>query len=298
MTDAAGLIEQPQSGQLGLAELRLAAGCGQAANADEHRISNAATQRFIERLPIRNIFSFLSGGRCRTVRMSLFAFVSKAICASRLYAGYIGWTLVIDDFLSVSDDEPDLVGTHHFGRNLTGCWSCSFHRDAFHCGPSFGCCDFAFIVSRRWRRCSSDFGGLVRRIALRWRSQRIAGRFIAVSDLHFDPFCGAGTSERTCGGTAGGVARILAEQAADRYGSYGRDTTWPLLESALDQMRAVEPDPAFLILTGDLLAHRFRSKFEASAANHGEGDYRAFVDKTVTFSRRKSGAAFPTGGSF
>ncbi len=123
--------------------------------------------------------------------------------------------------------------------------------------------------------------------------QRITGRFIAVSDLHFDPFAAPELVNELAAAPPERWREILGRTAADRYGSYGRDTTWPLLESALDQMHAVEPDPAFLILTGDLLAHRFRSKFEASATNHSEDDYRGFVDKTASFLAEEIRRRFP-----
>ena len=76
---------------------------------------------------------------------------------------------------------------------------------------------------------------------------RIAGRFIAVSDLHFDPFAAPELVNELAGAQPEKWREIPARTAADRYGSYGRDTTWPLLESALDQMRVVEREPAFLI---------------------------------------------------
>jgi sphingomyelin phosphodiesterase acid-like 3 len=129
---------------------------------------------------------------------------------------------------------------------------------------------------------------------LLWAQERAAsGRFIALSDLHLDPFVDPTLVDELAAADPAQWRVILGRATRDRYGDYGRDTVWPLLESALEQMRAVEPDPAFLILTGDLFAHGFRAKFEANAARRGEDEYRAFVRKTLSFMAAEITRRFP-----
>lgn len=119
-----------------------------------------------------------------------------------------------------------------------------------------------------------------------------AGRFIALSDIHFDPMA-SGIAQRLADAPPESWAELL-DHARKAYGGYGRDTPWPLLRSALDQMQAAEPDPAFLILTGDVLAHRFRARFGASGVrDRGPAAYRAFVEKTVAFVGREIARRFP-----
>jgi sphingomyelin phosphodiesterase acid-like 3 len=119
------------------------------------------------------------------------------------------------------------------------------------------------------------------------------GRFIALSDIHLDPFAAPELITPLMAAEPERWPAVLAPPADDQYGRYGRDSTWALLRSALDQMREVEPNPAFVILTGDLLAHRFRDKFQAVTRELDEGRYRSFVAKIVTFVGDEIARRFP-----
>jgi len=44
--------------------------------------------------------------------------------------------------------------------------------------------------------------------------------------------------------------------AGGTFGRYGCDTPFALLESALNQMKMIEKQPSFILLTGDVVAHR------------------------------------------
>ncbi len=48
-------------------------------------------------------------------------------------------------------------------------------------------------------------------------------------------------------------------------------------------MQRTVPDPAFALVTGDLLAHHFREQFNSNATNHDDTSYLEFVRKTVEF---------------
>jgi sphingomyelin phosphodiesterase acid-like 3 len=119
-----------------------------------------------------------------------------------------------------------------------------------------------------------------------------AARFVAFSDVHLDPMADPALVEELLAADAGAWAGILDRGRAS-FGAFGRDSTWPLVRSALDSMRAAEPDPAFLLVTGDLLAHDFRARFDAAAPGSDEARYDAFVLKTVEFLGREIAGRFP-----
>ena len=119
-----------------------------------------------------------------------------------------------------------------------------------------------------------------------------AGRFIAFSDLHLDPTADPALVGQLLAAPVADWAAIL-ERGREGFGRFGRDATWPLVRSALDQMRAVEPDPAFLLLTGDLLAHGFQARFAAAAPGAGAAAYDGLVIKTVEFLAAQIMARFP-----
>ncbi|MGE3293046.1 MAG: metallophosphoesterase [Geminicoccaceae bacterium] len=119
-----------------------------------------------------------------------------------------------------------------------------------------------------------------------------AERFIALSDIHLDPTADPGLVRELVAAQVADWASIL-ERGRVGFGRFGRDATWPLVRSALDQMRRVEPEPAFLLLTGDLLAHGFRAKFTAAAPQAGAAAYDSFVIKTVEFLAAQIMARFP-----
>jgi sphingomyelin phosphodiesterase acid-like 3 len=140
--------------------------------------------------------------------------------------------------------------------------------------------------------CAAAAASLARPSPAQPRDQAAPGRFIALSDIHFDPFA-SGMAPALADAEPNAWAAILNRAPPD-YGRYGRDTRWSLLRGALDAMRAAEPEPAFLVLTGDLLAHRFRALFEASGIrDRGPGPYRAFVRKTVAFIAKEIARRFP-----
>ena len=56
-----------------------------------------------------------------------------------------------------------------------------------------------------------------------------------------------------------------------------------LLRSALQEMAETLPKPAFVMISGDFLAHRFREEFDAAARDHSDSAYRVFVRKTMQF---------------
>src|SRR5208283_4454046 len=86
---------------------------------------------------------------------------------------------------------------------------------------------------------------------------------------------------------------VLARSKSTSFSQYGEDTNWWLLQSALDQMRATLPHPAFILMTGDLLAHQFPQTYLKTTHDQNRENYRKFVLKTVEFLALEFRKRFP-----
>lgn len=120
-----------------------------------------------------------------------------------------------------------------------------------------------------------------------------AGRALIATDLHFDPMADPALVDRLAAADPGAWPALLDSAADQSLGRYGADTNWRLLRSALRAMKRAVPDPAFVLLPGDFLAHGFRRKFNAAAQRHAATDYRAFVQKTMQFVAGRIARTFP-----
>ena len=104
-----------------------------------------------------------------------------------------------------------------------------------------------------------------------------------MSDLHFDPMADPTVIDRLASVEPAEWAAIFENSGDTTLARYGADSNWPLLHSALRQIKDTLPNPAFVILTGDFLAHDFRRRFDLGAADHSDAAYRLFVRKTMQF---------------
>ena len=117
--------------------------------------------------------------------------------------------------------------------------------------------------------------------------------FLIVSDLHFNPMADAGLVNQLVAADPTKWETILDRSQPAAFSQHGEDTNWWLLRSALDAMRAKLSHPAFILLTGDLLAHRFPATFQTTAKSSGRDVYRKFVLKTVQFEALQLQTRFP-----
>ena len=118
------------------------------------------------------------------------------------------------------------------------------------------------------------------------------GRLLVMSDVHFDPMAAPQLVDRLAAAALGDWRAIL-DGAGTGFGSYGKDTTWPLLRSAVEAMRQTLPHPEMVLLPGDFLAHHYRASFNAAAKDHSDAAYRGFVRKTIKFLALELERAFP-----
>src|SRR5262249_52266985 len=77
------------------------------------------------------------------------------------------------------------------------------------------------------------------------------------------------------------------------FSQYGEDTNWWLLQSTLNAMRSTEPDPAFLVITGDMLAHHYYDTFPKTARDHSPQAFRKVVKGTMEFLSLQVRRRFP-----
>jgi len=121
----------------------------------------------------------------------------------------------------------------------------------------------------------------------------IAGQVLVMSDLHFDPMADPQLVDQLAAAEPEQWGAVLDSSGYQSLGRYGRDANWPLLRSALRQMAETLPHPAFVLISGDFLAHGFRQEFDAAAGDHSDAAHRIFVRKTMQFLGQQLEQTFP-----
>ena len=117
---------------------------------------------------------------------------------------------------------------------------------------------------------------------------------LLVSDIHFDPFWDPAKIPQLAAGPASEWESILASPASpDREAQFqaleqkcnarGKDTSWPLFQSAIRAMRSAAGGAKFVTVGGDLIAHSFSCKFKATLPASTADASRDFVRKTMEF---------------
>ncbi|MBN9689456.1 MAG: metallophosphoesterase [Verrucomicrobia bacterium] len=123
-----------------------------------------------------------------------------------------------------------------------------------------------------------------------------AGRFIALGDVHFDPFAGF---------TRAQFAELLntpVEAWTNQFRiqpapTFGADAPYSLIESSLDDARARLPDPDWILVPGDFLAHGWPAKYDQLAPRTRTEDpatYRRFTHQVMQFLAGRLRARFPS----
>jgi hypothetical protein len=110
-----------------------------------------------------------------------------------------------------------------------------------------------------------------------------SNQFLITSDIHFNPMADQAIVGALSATPPTQWESILNQSKLTAFSPYGQDTNWWLLQSALDQMQKTLPHPAFIMITGDLLAHNFPDTFAKAMHDKDREHYRAFVRKTVDF---------------
>lgn len=127
---------------------------------------------------------------------------------------------------------------------------------------------------------------------------------LMISDIHLDPFHDPAKFARLRSSPVRDWAKILdAPESPNQAREYeslqktcrarGVDPDWDLFSESLRAERAQQPEPLFITVSGDLMAHDFECRFHTLAPGLSPSDYTAFTEKTVAFVALQFRLAFP-----
>jgi sphingomyelin phosphodiesterase acid-like 3 len=124
-------------------------------------------------------------------------------------------------------------------------------------------------------------------------SSAFAEKFLSVSDIHFNPFADPAIVARLEAADVSEWDAILASSTVTALSTYGSDINDPLFRSAVAAMQKQLPSPAFVLISGDFLAHHFDKNYQLYATDKSPAAYTAFVTKTIAYVATSFSKAFP-----
>jgi hypothetical protein len=134
------------------------------------------------------------------------------------------------------------------------------------------------------------------------QSGTAAANFVALSDIHFDPFYTCKKDIIACPIIKQLVktepkywAQVLAHYDGGAVSAYHNDTNYPLLKSTLaaaSQMSKPK-QPKFILILGDFLAHNYKINYQLYTGDLSQSGYETFVKKTMQFLTLQIQNAFP-----
>lgn len=127
---------------------------------------------------------------------------------------------------------------------------------------------------------------------------------LLVSDIHFDPFHDPAKVQQLIAAPVSQWSSILSAPASPNQEqafaalqttchARGVDTPYILLHSSVQAMRSQQPDARFMTVSGDLIAHSFSCRYATLLPGSTQGDYQAFVLKTLSFVMGELRASYP-----
>jgi sphingomyelin phosphodiesterase acid-like 3 len=124
-------------------------------------------------------------------------------------------------------------------------------------------------------------------------SSAFAEQFLSVSDVHFNPFADPTLVTRLEAAEASEWDAIFASSAVTAFSTFGSDINDPLFRSAVGEMRRQIPSPAFVLISGDFLAHGFDKSYQQYATDKSPAAYSAFVTRTIAYVASMFRKSFP-----
>jgi sphingomyelin phosphodiesterase acid-like 3 len=128
-------------------------------------------------------------------------------------------------------------------------------------------------------------------------AQSQTGQFLLVSDIHFDPFYDASLFPQLSSQPVEAWPTIFANARPNGLNPIGTDTNYALLSSSLDEMRRRIPDPDFILIAGDFLAHDWPHKYDGVApVSHlmDAPEYRSFTAKVIRLIAQEFQRRYPS----
>jgi len=140
--------------------------------------------------------------------------------------------------------------------------------------------------------CVTLLGIVPRKVDAQPAEEKVQALF--VSDVHFDPFWDPNKVTRLAAAPVTQWPSIAAAPASpNRQQAFdaleqacparGLDTSYALLQSSINAMKAHGAGTRFILLSGDLMAHGFDCKYRKLLPGASAEDYRAFTEKTIRF---------------
>lgn len=137
------------------------------------------------------------------------------------------------------------------------------------------------------------------------RSPPASTDVLMLSDPHFDPFFDpAKIPDLRRAPIAEWPAILSRPDSATRVAAFselqracgvrGSDSAWPLVVSALRAAKQTQPNPLFVTVTGDLLAHGFPCKFRQLHPSATPAETSAFAAKSIGFLAQQFHSTFPS----
>lgn len=122
------------------------------------------------------------------------------------------------------------------------------------------------------------------------------GRFLLISDIHFDPFADGKLFGPLRDRPVEEWAEVLEASEPAGINPRGTDSNYALLKSSLDDARRRDPSPDFILYPGDLMAHQWQARYDRLAPKSHTADpeaYRAFTAKAIRFLALEFRRRFP-----
>ena len=132
-----------------------------------------------------------------------------------------------------------------------------------------------------------------------WSWGESEARFIALADIHFDPFSACQGKKpcafiKTLQASKVETWDSLLAQADTTIPHYGADTNYTLLQSALTAAveQANRADAKTVVVLGDMLSHNFRIAYRRYSGDRSLAGFRSFVMKTLSYLQLKLSTTF------
>ncbi|HEX4006411.1 MAG TPA: metallophosphoesterase [Acidobacteriaceae bacterium] len=117
---------------------------------------------------------------------------------------------------------------------------------------------------------------------------------LMISDIHFDPFHDPGKARQLAHTPVAQWESVFKSPASPdqpeafanlqkQCGARGVDTPFPLLVASVQAMHERQPDPDFITITGDLMAHGFACRYKALLPDASPQEYTDFAANTIQF---------------
>ena len=109
------------------------------------------------------------------------------------------------------------------------------------------------------------------------------GKVLLLTDIHFNPFADSTLIDKLIAAEYNQWEKIFLTSNSKSYGTYGQETDFTLFNSVLKAIHKIEANPDFIIMSGDILAHKFNATFAQYSKDQSMYSLYKFIYKTMGF---------------